>query len=268
MSNSHGPHIELSVEDGIAHVQLTRPEKRNALSFQMIDALTGLGEALGKDRSLRGVLLSGAGESFCAGIDLHDLRDPKQAVRGAWELTRPGANRFQQVFLVWRALPVPVVAAIQGHCLGAGMQLALGADFRIAKPDAQLSIMEAKWGLVPDMGISVTLRGLVGLDVAKELMMTARIVQGSDAKALGLISHVSDDPLAHARALLAEIAVRSPDAVAAAKRLCNAMLVEDGGTTLALEKRLQRRLMLGKNFKIAAKRAKEPGLPWQDRKIS
>jgi enoyl-CoA hydratase/carnithine racemase len=132
--------------------------------------------------------------SFSAGIDLGDLQSPRNAITAMWELSRPGPNLFQRVFLVWRDLPVPVIAAIHGHCFGAGMQLALGADFRIATPDSQLAIMEARWGLVPDMGITATLRGLIGLDMAKELTMTARIISGTEAKEIGLISHVDQRP--------------------------------------------------------------------------
>jgi enoyl-CoA hydratase/carnithine racemase len=184
-----------------------------------------------------------------------------------WELSRPGPNLFQRVFLIWRDLPVPVIAAIHGHCFGAGMQLALGADFRITTPDAQLAIMEARWGLVPDMALTVTLRGLVGLDVAKELTMTARAISGTEAKSLGLVSHVDQDPMTKALALANEIAARSPDAVLAAKRVLNAMVTQSESETLALEKRWQRRLLLGKNFKIAGKKAKNPELNFVEREF-
>ena len=147
------------------------------------------------------------------------------------------------------------------------MQLALGADFRIATPDSQLSIMEARWGLVPDMGITATLRGLIGLDMAKELTMTARIISGSEAKEIGLISHATNDPMAKALALADEISSRSPDAVLAAKRVLNAMVSQSEADTLALEKRWQRRLLLGKNFKIAGKKAKSPELNFIEREF-
>lgn len=261
-------HIRLTTVGGVAQVRLDRPEKRNALSFEMIDELLQVGKRLQHDRAVRAVVLSAEGESFCAGIDLRDLRDPANRVKAMWELTRPGPNRFQQVFLIWRELPVPVIALLHGHCFGAGMQLALGADLRIATPDSQLSIMEARWGLVPDMGASVTLRHLVGLDVAKELMMTARTVSGDQAKLLGLVTHTSGDPAAMANDIIAEILERSPDAVTAAKRLCNALATESPGATLGLEKSLQRRLLLGENFKIAAKRAKDAALAWRDRSIN
>lgn len=260
-------HIQILRQGDLAEVRLNRPDKRNALSFAMLGDLIDAAETLGKDKDLRAVLLSGEGECFSAGIDLGDLRDKKQALRAAWELAQPTANLFQRAFLCFRDLPVPVVAAIHGHCLGAGLQLALAADFRIARPDAQLAIMEAKWGLVPDMGASVTLRGLLGADKARELMMTARIVTGEIAKDLGLVSYVDLDPRGRALALVDELRTRSPDAVAAAKRLCNAMETQGASATLGLERRLQTRLLLGKNFGIAAKRAKQPELAWKPRTL-
>ncbi len=259
--------IRLDIAHGVAQVRLDRADKRNALSFRMISELLKVGKQLQRDRTVRAVVLSGEGESFCAGIDLKDLRDPANRVKAVWELSRPGPNLFQQVFLVWRELPVPVIALLHGHCYGAGTQLALGADLRIATPDSQLAIMEARWGLVPDMGASVTLRQLVGLDVAKELMMTARVVSGAQAHALGLVSHVHSDPVAKATEIIAEMTERSPDAVAAAKRLCNAMATDSPASTLGLEKRLQLRLLLGDNFKIAAKRAKDATLAWHNRTL-
>nr|HNH43777.1 crotonase/enoyl-CoA hydratase family protein [Agitococcus sp.] len=251
----------------IIEVRLNRPDKRNAMSFALLRELLKVGEQLHEQRQIRAVILTGEGSSFSAGIDLNDLQSPKNSITAMWELSKPGPNLFQRVFLVWRDLPVPVIAAIHGHCFGAGMQLALGADFRIATPDAQLAIMEARWGLVPDMAITATLRGLIGLDMAKELTMTARIISGTQAKSVGLVSHVADEPINKALELAAEIATRSPDAVLAAKRVLNAMVSQPESDTLALEKRWQRRLLLGKNFKIAGKRAKTPELDYVQREF-
>ncbi len=260
-------HIQILRQGDLAEVRLNRPDKRNALSFAMLGDLIDAAQSLSKDKDLRAVLLTGEGECFSAGIDLGDLRDKKKALRAAWELAQPTANLFQRAFLCFRDLPVPVIAAIHGHCLGAGLQLALAADFRIARPDAQLAIMEAKWGLVPDMGASVTLRGLLGADTMRELMMTARLVTGEKAKEIGLISHIDVDPRGRALALVDELRERSPDAVAAAKRLCNAIETQGPATTLGLERRLQTRLLLGKNFAIAGKRAKSPELAWKPRSL-
>ena len=143
-------------------------------------------------------------------------------------------NWFQRPAYDWLEVPVPVIAAIHGYCLGGGLQIALGADIRFATPDATLSVMEVKWGLIPDMAITRTLPRLVGIDVAKELD-----VHGPDRSAateafeLGVVTHVADDPLAAARALAAEIAGRSPDAVRAAKRLFDESWTGSADETLA-----------------------------------
>lgn len=174
--------------------------------------------------------------------------------------------------MAWRELPVPVIAAVHGNCFGAGLQLALGADIRLATPDARLSVMEVKWGLVPDMGGTALLRELVPIDVAKELAMTGRIVSGTEVQALRLITRVTDAPLDEARALAAEIATRSPDAVAAAK-----FLLQDGwhageAEALAAERRWQRRVIAGRNQRIAVRRnaprsPDHPELPFLPRQI-
>ena len=206
------PLVFVAKKGGLATVQLNRPDKRNAMSFALLRELIVVANRLKRDKSIRAIILTGAGSSFSAGIDLSDLNSPKNAFFAAWELIKPGQSLFQKAFLVWQTMPVPVIAALHGHCLGAGMQLALAADLRISTPDCQLSIMESRWGLVPDMGITQTLRGLVPLDIAKELTLTGRIFSGTDAKALGLVTHLSHDPRHAAEVLAAELAHRSPDA--------------------------------------------------------
>jgi enoyl-CoA hydratase/carnithine racemase len=248
--------LEIERRGSVALVRLARPEKRNAISFAMLRELLDAAHALRGDRTLRAVILCGAGESFSSGIDLADLAAAPR-LWAAWQLLKPGRNLFQQAFLVWQELPVPVLAALHGHCFGAGMQLALATDIRFATPDCQLSIMESRWGLVPDMGLSRSLRGLVRPDVAKELTFTARIVRGESAQALGLVTHVTADPLAAALALAEEIATRSPDAVLAAKRVLDAMQHRPH-RALRLEKTWQLRLLRGRNFALARRRAKDP----------
>jgi enoyl-CoA hydratase/carnithine racemase len=172
-------------------------------------------------------------------------------VNGANGLDRVVPNRFQRAAYDWVTLPVPVIAAVHGNCLGGGLQIALGADIRIATPDARLSVMEAKWGLIPDMSITQTLPRLVGIDVAKELTYTARVFSGEEALGLGLVTHLADDPLAASRELAAEIAARSPDAIRGAKRLLNETWnapTEDG---LRLEAEIQLTL-LGSANQLAA----------------
>jgi enoyl-CoA hydratase/carnithine racemase len=167
---------------------------------------------------------------------------------------------FQRAAYDWTQVPVPVIAAIHGNCLGGGLQIALGADIRIAAPDARLSVMEIKWGLIPDMSITRTLPRLVGIDVAKELTYTGRVLSGEDALGLGLVTRVGEDPLAMARDLAAEIAARSPDAVRAAKRLFDQAWNEPADATLALEAALQRGLIGSPNqlAAVMAGMAKQP----------
>jgi enoyl-CoA hydratase/carnithine racemase len=256
--------LDIERRGAVALVRLNRPDKRNAISFALLRELLDAARALRRDRTLRAVILCGAGESFCSGIDLADLAEPKHRWWALWQLLKPGRSLFQQAFLAWQDLPVPVLAALHGHCYGAGMQLALAADVRYATPDCRLSIMEARWGLVPDMGLTRSLRGLVRADVAKELTYTARIVDGVEAHALGLVSHVASDPLAAALVLAAEIETRSPDAVLAAKRVLDAM-VHAPHRSLRQEKSWQLKLLRGRNAAVARRRPREPDAPFASR---
>lgn len=220
--------ILVTTDGGVADVRLNRPEKMNALDPDMFKALVEVSAELADDRSLRSVVLSGEGRAFCAGLDFGSFQaisDTGRRAADAVETDLPGGritNHGQQAVYGWTELPVPVIAAIHGHALGGGIQLALGADIRIVAPDAQLSVMEIRWGLVPDMTGTQALVDLVGLDVAKELTFTGRTVSGEEAVALGLGTRVADDPHAEAMALAADIAAKSPDAIRAAKRLFRA----------------------------------------------
>ncbi len=243
--------VIVSRQDGVAEVRLNRPDKMNALDLAMFEGLVETGRALAGDASLRAVVLSGEGRAFCAGLDFASFAALAQGSDAAGRLLRrePGhaANYAQQAAWVWTDLPVPVIAAVHGVAFGGGLQIALGADIRFVAPDARLSVMEVKWGLIPDMTGSQTLRRLVRLDVAKELTFTGRIVSGGEAVALGLCTHASDDPRAAALGLAREIAGRSPDAVRAAKRLLNragVVSVEEG---LALEESIQLSLIRSPN---------------------
>jgi enoyl-CoA hydratase/carnithine racemase len=245
--------VRVSIHDGIADVTLNRPEKLNALDGAMFDALVEAGRSLAGDRALRAVVLSGAGRAFCAGLDVSSFlggggRDP--FARGP----ESPANAAQRAAWVWTEVPVPVIAAVHGACFGGGLQIALAADVRFVAPDAALSVMEIKWGLVPDMSGSQTLRRLVRLDVAKELTFSGRVVSGTEAALLGLATHVSDTPREAALELARQIAARSPDAVRAGKQLLDragVVSVEEG---LRLEEDLQRGL-LGAPNQIEAVRA-------------
>jgi enoyl-CoA hydratase/carnithine racemase len=220
--------VSVSVRDGVADVRLNRPEKLNALDQAMFDALVDAGEGLAADPEVRAVVLSGEGRGFCAGLDFASFQDMAGASNGKGVTSRLGArpegritNHGQQAVYAWTELPVPVIAAVHGVALGGGLQIALGADLRIVAPDAQLSVLEIRWGLIPDMTGTHMLRRLVALDVAKELTWTGRMVSGTEAVALGLATRVSDDPRGTALALAAELAASNPHAIRGAKALLN-----------------------------------------------
>ncbi|MEC7120951.1 MAG: crotonase/enoyl-CoA hydratase family protein [Pseudomonadota bacterium] len=260
------PLVFVAKKGNLATVQLNRPEKRNAMSFALLRELIVVANRLKRDKSIRAIILMGSGSSFSAGIDLSDLNNPKNAAFAAWELIKPGQSLFQKAFLVWQTMPVPVIAALHGHCFGAGMQLALAADIRISTPECQLSIMESRWGLVPDMGLTQSLRGLLPLDVAKELTLSGRILSGQEAKQLGLVTHLSSDPRLAAEELAKELMTRSPDALLAGKRVLNAM-VQQPKRALRLEKIWQLKLILGKNSKIARQKDKQPEMSFLPRQF-
>ncbi len=236
-----GERVEVQVEDGVAVVALSRPEKHNALDIPMFEGIAATTERLAREPGLRAVVLHGNGPSFCSGLDFVSVIAEAGGLEGQLEPLRSAPpNRFQRAAYDWINLPVPVIAAIHGACLGGGLQIALAADVRFAIPDARLSVMEIRYGLIPDMSITRTLPRLVGADVAKELTYTGRIVSGAEAAELGLVTHVCEDPLAAARELAAEIAARSPEAVRAAKRLFDeAWSDASAERTLALEAELQ-----------------------------
>ena len=222
--------VSVTVQDGVADVRLTRPDKINALDTAMFAAIVDAGESLKSDRSVRAVVLSGEGRGFCAGLDFSsfqamagggggggDDRPQRQITDVEGRITHLG----QQAAYVWQELEVPVIAAVHGVALGGGAQIALGADIRIMAPDARLSILEIRWGLVPDMTGTAMLVRLVGLDKAKELALTGRMVEGEEAVRIGLATRISETPLDDALALAREIAGKSPLAIRGIKRLLN-----------------------------------------------
>ena len=241
--------VTVSITDGIADVRLARPDKRNALDNAMFTAIAEAGERLKTEAGVRAVVLSGDGASFCAGLDFSSF----QAMAGGDEATADAASRDgspgsmqdgrithlgQQVCWVWQEVPVPVIAAVHGHALGGGLQIALGADVRIAHPATKLSVREVHWGLVPDMTGTFVLSRLVRPDVAKELTFTARVFTGAEAAELGLVTRLSDTPREDAMALAAEIAGRSPGAVRGAKALFNRLFADGAADQFAAERRV------------------------------
>ncbi len=255
--------IRIDVTDHVATATMVRADKHNALDRAMFDALHGALDRLTAEPGVRAVVLRGDGPSFCSGLDIASFMAEGDA-GGAASLIDPtpgsAANYAQRVSTGWSEVPVPVIAAIHGYCFGGGLQIALGADIRIAAADATLSVMESRWGLIPDMGITRALPRLVGIDVAKELTFTARRIDGAEAARLGLVTRTAADPNAAAQELAGEIAQRSPDAVRAAKQLFDRSWTGTAEQTLALEEELQRSLM-GSPNQMAAVMAGVAGQP-------
>ncbi len=241
----------------VARIVLNRPERKNALDLALLEALVAAGEALNDRGDIRVVILSGAGRTFSSGLDLSAMgRIAEFAARqgGIMRRSHGDANLFQRVSTLWADLPMPVIAAIEGHAFGGGLQIALGADIRVASPATKLSIMEAKWGLVPDMGGMVALRRLVRADRLRQLIYTAEVIDASQALDWGLVTELAADPLARADALAERIASRSPDAVRAAKRLTSEMFSLSDSALLLAESAAQEGLV-GQPNQIEAVRA-------------
>ena len=245
-------HVTCTVENAVAQVRLDRPEKLNALTLDVLDDLVATAHALRRDRSLRAVVIAGEGDAFCAGLDFGSvLREPRRIVTSF--LPRPwrGTNTFQEACWAWRRLSVPVIAAVHGHCLGGGLQIALAADFRFASPDSTWSVLEGKWGIIPDMTGIRTLAQLVGIDTAKRLTMTAESVSGKEAHELGLVTELAGDPIAAATAFAVRLQERSPDQLAATKRLFDQTWTSSARRTFARERFEQALLLASRNTKVA-----------------
>lgn len=233
--------VSVSITDGIANVRMTRADKRNALDGAMFLALAEAGERLKHENTVRAVVLSGEGASFCAGLDFAAMAGLGERSDTAGHPGLQAEGRIthlgQQVAWVWQEVPVPVIAAVHGHAIGGGIQIALGADIRIVHPDTQMSVREVHWGIVPDMTGTMMLSQLVRSDVAKELVLTARMFDGREAYSLGLATKLSDHPYDDAMAMAREIVGRSPDAVRAAKALLNGVFNQGAAEQFAAERR-------------------------------
>jgi enoyl-CoA hydratase/carnithine racemase len=248
--------VTCSIENGVAHVRLDRPDKLNALTLPILQELASTAHGLRKDKDLRAVVIAGEGDAFCAGLDFASvMKDPTGIAKAFVPLPWRGTNLFQEACWAWRRVPVPVIAAVHGHCLGGGLQIALAADFRIATPDSRWSVLEGKWGLIPDMSGIRSLSELVGIDQAKLLTMTAEVFDGSRAQELGLVTKLDNDPLGGAHRLAAELSTKSPDALAAAKRLFNDTWQSSPRRTFARERFEQAFLLAARNTRAAREAA-------------
>jgi enoyl-CoA hydratase/carnithine racemase len=251
--------VRLSIEDGVADVRLDRPDKMNALDPEMFKAIAETGARLRDDTRVRAIVLSGEGRGFCAGLDLARM---VAAAKGESILpfadlgkrSHGVSNWAQHLVWLWREIPVPVIAAAHGIAIGGGFQLMLGADLRYVAPGTRLAIIEAKWGLVPDMAGTQLMRHLAREDIIRELTYTARVFSAEEALAYGFATHVVEDPRAAALSTAREIASHSPDAIRAAKRLLNLAMTCDAATGLAAETDEQKEL-LGKPNHVEAVRA-------------
>lgn len=251
--------VSITIEDHVAHVLLDRADKMNALDDAMFEGIVAAGSHLHTAKGVRSVVLSGAGRSFCAGLDLSSMGNSDRWGSGGslTDRTHGNANRAQQAAMVWRKLPMPVIAAVHGVCFGGGLQVMSGADIRIVAPDARLAVMEVKWGLVPDMGGYVLWRGNVRDDVLRELTYTHREFNGTEAAAFGFATHADPDPLDRAMALAKEIASKSPTAVRGAKMLSNRTALMDEDQALMAESVAQHELMYSRNQIEAVKAGME-----------
>ena len=253
------PRITIHVHGGIADVRLARPDKMNAIDDAMFDALVAAGERLRTESGLRAVVLSGEGRAFCAGLDMGNFAQMaagtgQTSVEAHRAAGGSGPNRAQKAALGWRAIPVPVIAAVHGVAFGGGLQVMLGADIRLVTGDAKLAVMEMRWGLVPDMSGIIRLRRLVSDDVLSELVYAGRTFSGAEAAKIGVATRLAGDPRAAALALAAEIAAKNPHAVRAAKRLAN--LAEDGDEAVLITAEAAEQLnLMGSPNQIEAVRA-------------
>lgn len=244
--------VKYEVRNQIAYVTLTRADKYNALDHTMFKGLVGAAQRASKDKSLRAVILSGDGKAFCSGLDFPSFtKKPLNVFTSFFKIPGPKTNLFQEVAWCWRRVPIPVIAVIHGFCYGGGVQIALGCDFRFITPDCEFSILEAKWGLIPDMSGTATLRELISIDQAKLLTMTGRVINGRDAFSLNLVTGVSENPMKTAEELVEELKLRSPDSVSATKKLFHNNWMSSIREAFKNERMIQLGILMGKNRKIA-----------------
>jgi enoyl-CoA hydratase/carnithine racemase len=247
--------VNFSIEEGIAFVTLNRPDKHNALNLAMFQAIDKIIKGIKKNRHVRVVIVSGAGENFCSGLDVKSvLANKRNGLKLLWKWLPGNANLAQRVSIGWRRLNVPVIMVLHGKCWGGGMQIALGGDFRIASPNSSLAIMESRWGLIPDMGGTPSLLECVSGDQAMKLAMTSETVDASQALSIGLITQVSDTPLQAANLLAKQLLERSPDTNRVIKHLYHKIWSVNERNILAKETLNQIKIIAGKNQRIAVKR--------------
>lgn len=234
--------VVVTEDSGVAYVRLNRPDQRNAVNLDMFRAVVAAGQSLRDRTDLSAIVLQGEGVDFCAGIDISMVQSPEQLKNMMSELLSPvddlTGNLVQSFTLLWRSARAPVIAQLQGNVFGAGFQLAMAADIRVAAADTRLSIMEGRWGIIPDMGITNSTTR-IREDVLREMTYTAKIVDSEQASSWGLLTHVVEDPGQHVADLVSELSSRSGPTVQSAKQLFNATADLSGPEALKLEQTLQ-----------------------------
>ena len=240
--------VTLTIDNHVGIVRFNRPDKLNALDTEQRDAILRVGQEIRDNPAIRAVVLTGEGRAFCAGIDVAAAFAAQGTIDDKLETrTHALTNDWQQIAWQWRELPVPVIAAVHGVAFGGGLQIMMGADIRFVAPDTKLSIMEMKWGIIPDMAGTQLFRHTVRDDVIRMLTYTARTFSGEDALRYGFATELSDTPFEAALALAHEIAGKNPSAVVLAKKVLNEapyLSVEDG---LMMESVEQDKIIRSKN---------------------
>jgi len=235
--------VKIEISNHIAVVGFNRPDKMNALDEEQFNAIIAAGEELKVNPSVRAIVLKGEGKGFCAGIDLSSFQPSGGLNTDIVKRTHGVANMWQKVAWIWREMPVPVIAAVHGVAFGGGLQIMLGADIKYVAPDTKLSVMEMKWGIIPDMAGPQLMRLSVRDDIIRELTYTNRVFNGKEAVEYGFATHVSEDPLSDAMNLAQEIAGKNPTAIVKAKKLLNAVPYMTPAEGLMMESKEQSEIL-------------------------
>ena len=238
--------IRYEVADRVATITIDRPDVRNAMDRDVFMGLGELGKRARDDDAVRAVVVTGEGGAFSSGIDVSLFldQDPNRSV------VEIDIASLQEAFTVFESIPKPTVAAVGGYAFGAGIQLAIACDLRVAGEDAEFSVMETKWGIIPDLGATHRLPRLIGIGHAKDLCFTGRRFPAAEAKEIGLVERLvpAGEHLKHAQALAAELAAGPPLALAGIKRLIGSAFDEAVPSGLEREAMVQRSILASRDF--------------------
>jgi enoyl-CoA hydratase/carnithine racemase len=237
--------VKYEQKGAVAIVTLNRPDKYNAMSLEMFDQLIVTSEKIAKDRTVRAVVLTGEGKVFCSGMDIANFNpDSDLTATSIQKRTHGICNKWQKAIWTWWECPVPVIAAVKGLSYGAGLQLTMAADIKYVHPETRFSILEMKWGLIPDLSGTQLMRGNVREDIFKELTFTNRIFSAEEAVQYGFATHVSGYPMKAAMEIANKIATKNPAAIIKAKTLINSAKYVSAKEGLQAESDLQQEIMM------------------------